>query len=512
MKFYNTKKLSREEQFLFKVFCLSPEADDEYREHLKNSFVGLDEKRLWRLSLDSKVTAVFSHKLAGLLGWENIAPQWKEFHDAMADQVNFYCEEISVLARKLSTVDIKVIALKNDSITLAFPVCRGCCPTSDIDILIEKTHQQQADVVLEELGYKHYWSENSRPTPSEGSTGYFKETSFGQFIFLDVHWEAIGVRWMKGNLGELTSEMAQRAREIPGTRVFMFSPEDNLFQAVLHNAKHAYRLKPGFMRNLDVHRIIENQQINWAAFLDLIHTQKVTTAAYFSLLVPKKLFGTKIPDKVLTDTAPASWKKPLSGFVQSAWFLNSNKTILRSFFFRIVRVMLYDDLKTVISNSIISFWRRRRRWRLFYQVRNKILGFFSKKARNLTKFSVVFTGSGTYKQFFKKTGYGVVFEDDGNKGYFYTVKEDGSKIFQGLKLYDHGDPEMISEGDILEILWHPLLKKVGVKYHGKVKAVFDLKKQTVYSRTGLQIGFPLTNAFWHKSKSHSWDDRALSGF
>ena len=507
MMFFNRGKQSREEQFLLKVFCLSTEAGSDYREQLRNSFFALDEERLWKLSLACKVTAVFAHRLSDLFGWENIPPRWKEFHDQMAGLANLYCEEIDLIARELSIYGIKVIALKNDSIALAFHLCRGCCPMSDIDILIEHANQQQADTVLKKLGYKHTW-DSSTISDMVGANPYHKIAPSGRFIFLDVHWEAIGVRWMKGDLGELTSKMVERSLPIPGTTARILSPEDNLFQVVLHNAKHAYRLKPGFMRNLDVHRIIENQEINWTVFLNLIRTHKINTGAYFSLLAPAILFGTRVPAEVLGAIAPPSWKKPLCQFVRSAWFLNSNKNKPRSFIFRIVRMVMYDDIKIVIRNSIISVWRKRRRWRVFFLLRSKIVDLFSKRTRSLATFPIVFHGSGSYKKFFEGSGYGVIFEDDSQEGYVYLTKEDGSKILDGLKLYYHGDAEKISEGDLLEILWHPELKKVGVRYHGKIQAIFDIANRKSYCRTG----FPLPNASWCKFKNHLWDDSALSGF
>ena len=152
---------------------------------------------------------------------------------------------------------------------------------SDIDILIDKTNQKQADTVLQKLGYKHMWGGSNTKMRA---TDYHKITSSGQFVFLDVHWEAIGVRWMTGDLGVLGTQIVNRSLPIRGTFTRILSPEDNLFQVVLQNAKHAYRLKTGLMRNLDVHLIIENQEINWTVFLNLIRTHKINTAAYFSLL------------------------------------------------------------------------------------------------------------------------------------------------------------------------------------------------------------------------------------
>jgi len=302
--------------------------------------------------------------------------------------------------------------------------------------------------------------------------------------------------------------MVERSLPIPGTTARILSPEDNLFQVVLHNAKHAYRAKPGFMRNLDVHRIIENQEINWSVFLNLIRTHKINTAAYFSLLAPAISFDTPVPSEVLGAIAPPSWKKPLFHFVMSAWFLNANKNKLRSFIFRIIRVIMYDDIKIVILNSINSVWRKRRRWSAFYLLRSKIVDLLQKKSRSIATFPIVFLGPASYSKFFKGSVYGVVFEDDGQEGYVYLTKEDGSKILDGLKLYDRGDAEKISEGDLLKILWHPKLNKVGIMYHRKIQAIFDIPKKESCCRTG----FPFPNASWSKSTHHRWDDSALSGF
>jgi len=507
MAFFKRGKQSREEQFLLKVFCLSTEAGSDYREQLRNSFFSLDEKRLWQLSRDYKITAMFAHRLADLLGWENISPQWREFHDKMTGLVNLYCDEIERIARELSIYGIKVVALKNNAIALAFRFCRGCCPMSDADILIDGANQQQADTVLEKLGYKHTWG-SSNTSDKTGATTYHKIAPSGQFIFLDVHWEVIGVRWMSGDLGELTSKMAKRSLPIPGTTARILSPEDNLFQVVLHNAKHAYRLKQGLMRNLDVHRIIENQEINWTVLLNLIRTHKINTSAYFSLLTPAILFSTPVPAEMLDAIAPSSWKKSLFRFVRSAWFFKSNKNKLRSFIFRIFRVIMYDDIKIVIRNSINSVWRKRRRWSAFYLLRSKIFGLLSKSTRSFATFPIVFHGHGSYKKFFKRSGYGIVFEDDGLEGYVYATNEDGTKVLDGLKLYDRGGAEQISEGDLMKILWHPELKKVGVMYHEKIQAIFDFAKKESCCRTG----FPFPNAYWCESKHHLWDDSALSGF
>jgi hypothetical protein len=53
---------------------------------------------------------------------------------------------------------------------------------------------------------------------------------------------------------------------------------------------------------------------------------------------------------------------------------------------------------------------------------------------------VNFTGSAPYTRSFKGSGFGVIFEDDGETGYFYATDERNSEILDALHLYDVGEP------------------------------------------------------------------------
>jgi hypothetical protein len=138
-----------------------------------------------------------------------------------------------------------------------------------------------------------------------------------------------------------------------------------------------------------------------------------------------------------------------------------------------------------------------------------------KSTRFFAAFPIVFQGPGSYKKDFKGTGYGIVFEDDGQEGYVYTTfttKKNNPRIFGGLRLYEQGNTERISKNDLLKILWHPKLKKVGIMYHGKIRAIFDFKRNEIYSMDGCYIRFPLSNPYWYKQKNHLWDDIAAAEF
>jgi hypothetical protein len=49
-------------------------------------------------------------------------------------------------------------------------------------------------------------------------------------------------------------------------------------------------------------------------------------------------------------------------------------------------------------------------------------------------------------------------------------------------------------------------------YHGKIRAIFDFKRNEIYSMDGCYIRFPLSNPYWYKQKNHLWDDIAAAEF
>ncbi|WAC08784.1 MAG: hypothetical protein OS130_06250 [Thermodesulfobacteriota bacterium] len=85
LMFFKRKKSSREEEFLFKALFLSVDPGSGERNQLRNSFFALDEEWLWQLALNTKVTAVFGHRLApwagriSHIGGENFMTPWPGF-------------------------------------------------------------------------------------------------------------------------------------------------------------------------------------------------------------------------------------------------------------------------------------------------------------------------------------------------------------------------------------------------------------------------------------------------
>lgn len=117
-----------------------------------------------------------------------------------------------------------------------------------------------------------------------------------------------------------------------------------------------------------------------------------------------------------------------------------------------------------------------------------------------------FSGPAPYARAFENSGFGVVFEDDGETGYFYATDEGLENALDALHLYNAGDEERVNPGDEVYVVWSPTLQKVGLFYHDQFQAVVDFKNQQARCRTG----FPPSDMKWCKS-SHDWNETIIGG-
>ncbi|HEX5807407.1 MAG TPA: DUF2251 domain-containing protein [Anaerolineales bacterium] len=106
------------------------------------------------------------------------------------------------------------------------------------------------------------------------------------------------------------------------------------------------------------------------------------------------------------------------------------------------------------------------------------------------------------------TSYSVVFEDDGDTGYFYGLNWENKKqpVLDALQIYNVKD---ILDTDVsvkIEIIWSEDGFKSGLVINGFTHAVFDFEARKAYCRTN----FPPPDRRF--TKSHQWKDEALDLF
>jgi len=102
----------------------------------------------------------------------------------------------------------------------------------------------------------------------------------------------------------------------------------------------------------------------------------------------------------------------------------------------------------------------------------------------------------------------VVFEDDGETGYFYTVDRTSGdlKILDGLHIYNVADVTDKDKPSVLQLLWTEDETKAILSINNYYHAVFDFKRQAGYCRTG----FPSTTSDWIKIKDRKLTDDLLN--
>jgi len=88
-----------------------------------------------------------------------------------------------------------------------------------------------------------------------------------------------------------------------------------------------------------------------------------------------------------------------------------------------------------------------------------------------------FERSGPYSKSFDGSGFGVVFEDDGETGYFYATDEKHATIFDALHLYNPRDPNRLKAGEEGFIVRNGAYLRAGLFYNERFQSVIDFKNR-----------------------------------
>jgi hypothetical protein len=108
-----------------------------------------------------------------------------------------------------------------------------------------------------------------------------------------------------------------------------------------------------------------------------------------------------------------------------------------------------------------------------------------------------------------KTQFGVVFEDDGQTGYFYALdlKREGQQILDALCIYDVSSITSSERRSLVQILWSEDGMKAALLMNSHPHAVFDFQTQHGWCRTG----FPVPSGDWSR-EGHHWDEKIMALF
>ena len=101
----------------------------------------------------------------------------------------------------------------------------------------------------------------------------------------------------------------------------------------------------------------------------------------------------------------------------------------------------------------------------------------------------------------------VVFEDDGDTGYFYALDQSqpGQSIQDAMHIYNVANVTDNHLPSVVELGWSPDNCKAVLLINEYAHAIFDFSAKRGYCRTG----FPPPSENWH---GHDWDDSAFKLF
>lgn len=276
----------------------------------------LGDEALFSLAKRNDIASILAHALSQS-GNGDLLTCWTETLSETESRISGYLSELDRIADAFSKEGIGLVALKNGGIARGIYPFVSCCPMGDLDVLVERKHFSRAHELLVSTGYHFQFrspleAADLDVAEESGGTEYWKILPNGSKLWFELQWRPVAGRWIRPDQEPAASDLIARSVSIPNTSVRLLSPEDNLLQVCLHTAKHSYVRAPGFRLHLDAERIVGAYPgFDWDLFVERVLKLEVKTAVYLSLLIPRELFGTRIPQQVLKQLAPSQWREKL---------------------------------------------------------------------------------------------------------------------------------------------------------------------------------------------------------
>lgn len=276
---------------------------------------------------------------------------WMEAYQKEEDRLSFLKNKAKEICGLMLENGIPMVILKNGGIMADIVDDAAACPMEDIDSLVRKEDFYQAHEILVKNGFVFkfrsvYEKEELEQAYLDGSTEYYIPMPNGGDMWFELSWRAIAGRWIRPDKELDTKELFSRIHYAKNTAVGILSPEDNLLQVCIHTAKHSYVRSPGLRLHLDVERIVSHENIDWELFVQRTIETHVCTSTYYSLLIPKILFGTPIPEWVLERIRPKKQKqRKLEKIFAKVGLLHPTKKKFSKLSFLNFQTSLYDSKK-----------------------------------------------------------------------------------------------------------------------------------------------------------------------
>ncbi|MFC1709128.1 nucleotidyltransferase family protein [Candidatus Omnitrophota bacterium] len=229
----------------------------------------------------------------------------------------------SILHNQLLLKELNPVVKELDSNNIRFVLFKGIVFNSliyplkfirrmdDIDIMIQKEQFPETKSALTKLGYRML-----RDLDESNA-----DTSFGEFakydssknitFMLDIQWghESLPRDSNKNALSDLWQRV--RTTQLEGFNINHLSPEDMLFNLFFHQRRLG---KPFTLKNiLDITHIINKykEDIDWDFIVKQARLNRITSLAYFCLIIASELFNCYCPTTVLKQLEPSLIRRRL---------------------------------------------------------------------------------------------------------------------------------------------------------------------------------------------------------
>lgn len=322
-----------------------------------------DKKKIDKDALN--LNAVDWQKFKDLITYHEISPFayliLKKFDSDLPHYIreflknNYYCalircqslwREFMRISQAFEESGITVLPLKGAALLADIYLQHFCRPMTDIDILIKEKSLDEAETILNNLGYKkelyglkqEYWTRN------QCHLSFYKQEA--EETLVELHWEIDFKRDNRGILPEFWDRIKEIDSESKSIKTL--SPEDTLFSLALHNRRFGKTLS---LKNVfDIIILLDKYPgFDWDYVLDKSRKYKIRSTVFFALCQASLLYEISIPECVWEGLNVASWKKMMIlGFIKQNTFSIKQSVRNKSLYLK-KHFLLYDNLREPVS-------------------------------------------------------------------------------------------------------------------------------------------------------------------
>ena len=293
------------------VSCLVARQDADL-DKISELYKECQTRKLYLFAEEHECASIVAARLQAI---DKSTPQWDYALDDWKYRLIQRFEALDALAAALKTENIPVIALKNAGIARGIYPYIEECPMGDIDVLVKKSDFVRAHEIVMQQGFSLGFraeatieEEGVEAGLISGGTEYRRDLT-DDILWLELQWRPVAGRWIAPEVEPVADDLFETSLAIEGTDIRLLDPVSNLLQVCLHTAKHSYVRVPGLRLHTDVDRIVRAYpDLNWDQFLERVRAMRVKTSVYFSLLIPKTIFQTPVPDDVLDALRPPEFQ------------------------------------------------------------------------------------------------------------------------------------------------------------------------------------------------------------